>query len=191
MAEDPVGNFRGEELIPDSSNPELLNPVVASEIKDGSSNQRATVESSGGLRVVMASGTIINTNTQGSSLPSGTNVLGAVYDANSAWVAYWGVTGTHALVNSSGTLVNLTDVPPTGMRVVLTDLLIGAGGTANVVTLLEETSGFILGAFYVNNYAPFMFSPRSKFKLPTAGKRLVARSNTSNTINVLVGYYFE
>lgn len=90
--------------------------------------------------------------------------------------------------NQSGSAAAVTDAPSTGLNLVITDLVVSAGA-AMVVTFTEETSGTVLLKLDMAANSTVVFTPRGRFTLPTADKKLMVQTSASGTIDVMAQYY--
>ncbi len=101
--------------------------------------------------------------------------------------------GTHTYTtssNMSSTAADLTTAPPTGQHLVITDVSI-ATDTAMVFSLQEETSTTVVGAVRLIQNASIFISPRGRWRLPVAGKKLQGKAGASGNVYITVWYYFE
>jgi hypothetical protein len=116
----------------------------------------------------------------------------AAFDAGIAQQMSFGVAGaTFTSADASGGPAAVTDVPTTAQKLVITDLEISAGATAQQVTLTEETSGTIVGRFFVGVNTTVIVQTRGRRKLATAGKRLMVQTLVAGAIAVTAHYYSE
>ena len=100
--------------------------------------------------------------------------------------------GTHTYTTSADmqTAADLTTAPPTGQHLVVTDIMVGAD-TQMFVQFLEETSGTCIGTVDLILDETRFVSPRGRWKLPVAGKKLQGDASVSGNIHITVWYYFE
>ncbi len=133
----------------------------------------------------------------GSTIVS-TDIALAVHDANGVkdggpgWVSTYGVAG-EAFVSADqhSAAAAITDAPTAGQKLVITDLILSADATL-VVTLTEETTGLVLGTYYMSaNSCAAQITPRGKLKLSTANKRLMLQTDKAGDISALVFYFSE
>jgi len=113
----------------------------------------------------------------------------AAKDDNVAWASAWGVTGSFIGL-PSGVYTAVTDTPPAGMRIVITDIIIANAGAGSNLTVQEETTGFPLQFFILPGTQTWAFYPRSKVKTLTPGKRVQIKAGTVG-VTVNIGYYYE
>lgn len=113
-------------------------------------------------------------------------------DAGPAWTAVHGVAGTPFVsADQSGAKANVTDVPVTGQKLVITDLEISVD-TDMAVTFYEESNATpIAGPFYMAAKSSFNALTHSKRKLVTANKRLQVQTSVLGNIMVNALYYSE
>lgn len=160
---DLTGNAIGQEQIGEGEGG-YTTPVISAELKDAESSRKAFIGVSGTVNV-------------------------QAFDSNVLWPSNWGVTGTYTSL-VSGSITSITDAPPAGQKIVITDILMSNSGPNGNVIIKEETSGFPLFIFLVPTVQTFNFYPRSKIKLPTAGKKVQAISSQAGMF-INIGYYFE
>ena len=100
--------------------------------------------------------------------------------------------GTHTYTTSADmqTAADLTTAPPAGQHLVVTDIMVGAD-TQMFVQFLEETSGTCIGTVDLILDETRFVSPRGRWKLPVAGKKLQGDASASGNIHITVWYYFE
>lgn len=102
-------------------------------------------------------------------------------------------TSVHTYTTSTDmttTDVYLTDAPTTDQKIVVTDLIISSD-TATLITLSEETSGTVIGAVRIPADGVVQLTPRSKWKLPTANRRLQGLAADAGNIYITAFYYSE
>jgi hypothetical protein len=92
--------------------------------------------------------------------------------------------------NASAAAVSVTDAPISGQKIVLTDIIISTD-VEMVVDLKEETSGTVLAKFYMGADSTTQFTPRGKFKLAVADKKLQVQTSATGNISVLAIYQSE
>jgi hypothetical protein len=100
--------------------------------------------------------------------------------------------GTYTYTTSADmtTAADITAAPASGQHLVITDIMI-ASDTAMVFQFLEETSGTAIGAVrLVVNHTHFI-SPKGRWRLPTAGKKLQGDAGASGNVYVTVWYYSD
>jgi hypothetical protein len=113
-------------------------------------------------------------------------------DNGPAWTTVWGVTGVpYTSADRSASAAPVTDLPASGQKLVITDLIISVD-TAMTVTLTCETSGAVVfGPYYLPANGTVQITPRGKKKLATANKRLQVQTSVAGHITVEAGYYSE
>jgi hypothetical protein len=115
----------------------------------------------------------------------------AAYDAGIAQQMSFGVAGaTFVSADQSGAAAAVTDVPTTGQKLVITDLEISCAA-AVTVSLTEETTGTLVGRFYLAVNQTIIIKTRGRRKLATAGKRLMVQTSGAGNIAVTAHYYSE
>jgi hypothetical protein len=120
------------------------------------------------------------------SIAAGTNTIGGTRDAGPAWTSAYQHT---ASADASGG-ADLTAAPTAGQKICIDDVVISVGA-ALTVTLEEETSGTDLMLFYMAANSTIQITPRGKWKLPTADKKLRLDTSGAGNIAVMVTYHSE
>lgn len=116
---------------------------------------------------------------------------GAVKDGGPGWTSVWGIAGQAWDVPDQSTVTSpITDLPTSGQKLVITDVIISVD-TAMKATLAEETTGTKLVALYMAANSSVQYTPRSKNKLATANKRLTLRTSVSGNVAATASYYSE
>lgn len=124
---------------------------------------------------------------QGNAAVSATNRLPtASADAGPSW------TPAQLLTTSADmqTAVDVTAAPTTGLKIVADDLLVSAD-TDLTLTLEEETTGTDLAVLYLAARVPVQLTLRSGLRVPTAGKKLRAKTSAAGNVALLVSYHSE
>jgi len=85
---------------------------------------------------------------------------------------------------------NITGAPTSGQKIVVTDILISVD-TAMFVSLLEETSGTEIARVYLPANGSAQITPRSRWKLPVADKKLRIDASVAGNVSVTCWYYSE
>lgn len=113
-------------------------------------------------------------------------------DAGPAWITSRGLSGLpFTSSNQSASAAPVSDAPTTGQKLVVTDMVISVD-TQMAVTFKEETSGTVVaGPYYMSANSTLQITPRGKFKLPTANKKLQVQTSVAGNITVSVYYYSE
>jgi hypothetical protein len=113
-------------------------------------------------------------------------------DAGASWTSVRGVAGVP--FNSADvhtTAAAVTDVPTSGQKLVITDLIVSVD-TDMWVRFEEETSNAIVaGPYYLAARSVTQLTPRGKFKLATADKKLNVKTEKAGNITVSSYYYSE
>ncbi len=92
--------------------------------------------------------------------------------------------------NMSAAAADLSTAPPTGQHLVITDILIGVD-TAMLFQFLEESSGTCVGTVDLIAGGSIFISPRGRWELPVAAKKLQGKAGASGNVHIAVWYYFE
>lgn len=125
------------------------------------------------------------------ALPAGSNTIGNTRDAGPSWTSVFGVSGARfTSSDQSSSAASVTDAPTAGQKLVITDVLISVD-TAMRVDLKEETSGTVVASIYLPANGSGQITPRSKFKLATADKKLQVQTSTAGNVAVTAFYYSE
>lgn len=125
------------------------------------------------------------------SIAAGSNSIGGTKDNGPHWTTVYGVSGARfTSADASGADAAVTDAPTSGQKLCLTDVTISVD-TAMRVDLKLETAGTVLHSFYLPANGTVQFTPRAKFKLATADKKLMVRTSAAGNIAVTAYYYSE
>lgn len=113
-------------------------------------------------------------------------------DAGPAYTTVRGVAGVPFIsADQHSAPAAVTDVPVSGQKLVIWDLLISSD-TALSMTFTEETSGTVIhGPIYVAANSTTQITLRSKTKLATINKRLMVQSSVAGNIMVEALYSSE
>lgn len=120
------------------------------------------------------------------SIPAGTNPIGGTKDNGPQWTSVY----TYTTSADMSTAANITAAPTGGQKLVITDILLSAD-TAMLMEFKEETSGTVIGAVRIPADGIVQITPRSKWKLPVADKKLQGDSDASGNVYITVFYYSE
>ena len=120
------------------------------------------------------------------ALATGTNIIGGTKDAGPNWTSVM----TYTTSADMQTAAALTAAPTAGEKIVITDILISAD-TAMLFEFEEETSATVFGAVRLSANNPVQISPRGKWKLATADKKLFGDAGAAGNVYVTVWYYSE
>lgn len=115
----------------------------------------------------------------------------AAMDAGTFFDISRGVSGVPVPSADASAGVIVTDSPAIGLKLVLTDLILSVGATAQTVTLKDADAVVVLGPLYVPANTTLQITPRAKLKLPTANKTLKLHTGASGNVSALVFYYSE
>lgn len=162
----------------------VLKPLLV----DGSGNALVSISGTPTVQfasppAVTISGTpsvdISNSVTIGAAIPAGGNTIGSTSDAGSA---YSESRSTSSVADAStGGPHYICAAPSSGQKIILVDLLVSCASDL-VLTFKEETSGTTLFAIDLAAKTPFQFTPRSRFKLPTADRRIYVEASAAGTV---------
>lgn len=135
----------------------------------------------------------LSTSSGGTSTINVTGTLpisGPTYDAGPYWTSVLGVTGSAVMSSNITGSVAITDVPTTGQKIVVTDVLISVDTAMNIL-LQEETSNKVIAKIFLPANGIAQWTPRSKVKLSTANKRLMAQASVTGNVGITAQYYSE
>lgn len=126
------------------------------------------------------------------TLPAGTNTIGATSDAGPSWTSVWGVAGVpFASADQHSVVASVTDAPTSGQKLCIDDLIVSVD-TAMNVTFKEETSGTVMfGPWYLPANTTLQVTLRGKKKLATADTKLQVITSVAGNITVQAGYHSE
>jgi len=114
-----------------------------------------------------------------------------VQDGGAKWITSLGISGARfTSADASAAAASITDAPAAGKHLVVADLIISVD-TNMLVDLKEETSGTVLMSLYMTAYVPVQITPRGKFTLPTADKKLQVQTSIAGNIAISAFYYSE
>lgn len=120
-------------------------------------------------------------------LDPGFESIGSVKDDGPSWLGSHGILtlGQGLPVNSNdiSTAATVTDSPPKGAIIIVTDLIISVGATAVSVQIQEETStNIIAGPFYMAANSTLQLTPRdSSWRTLVPGKRIFGKASAAST----------
>lgn len=114
-------------------------------------------------------------------------------DAGPAQACAYGVAGqAFQSSNASSAAVAVTDAPPTGLTLVITDLIVSVGSNALTVTFTDQvTSNVILVLQLAANSTYPPITPRGKIRLPKPNSTLQVQTSGTGAIAVTAVYYAE
>jgi hypothetical protein len=124
------------------------------------------------------------------SIASGSSIIGATYDAGATWTQVFGVSGIAFTSADASTAAAVTDAPSGGEKLVIDDIIFSAD-TEMQVDFELETSGAVFFSCFIPANTLYQITPRGKFKLPTADKKLMVDTSVAGNISVLVFYHSE
>ena len=114
-----------------------------------------------------------------------------VKDAGPNWTGSIGVSGARfTSADQSASAASVTDAPSSGEKICVDDLIISVD-TDMRVDLMEETSGTVFASLYLPANSVQQVTPRGKFKLPTADKKLQVQTSAAGNISVTALYHSE
>ena len=125
------------------------------------------------------------------SITAGTNTIGGTLDAGASWTQVFGVAGVAYASADATASPAVTDAPTSGQKLVIDDIFLSVGATAMQVDFEIETAGTHFLTFYCAANTVYQFTPRAKFKLPTADKKLLVDASVAGNISVTVFYHSE
>jgi len=112
-------------------------------------------------------------------------------DGGPAWESKFGLDGIcWTSADQSGSAAICTDVPDTGEKLVITDLMVAVEAAMSVVFSEEDGTDDLL-RLHFPAAGTLQITPRGKFKLPTTGKRLMVRTSAAGNVYVTPFYYSE
>lgn len=112
-------------------------------------------------------------------------------DNGPGWTQVFGVSGAVFTSADASTAAAVTDAPTGGQKLVIDDIIFSVGSTAMQVDFEIETAGTNFLTFYCAADTSYQFTPRGKFKLPTADKKLMVDTSAAGNIAVTVWYHSE
>lgn len=153
-------------------------PIKA--VDNGDGTYSLATSGGGGTVTVAVTGT----------LPVAVQGIVPTYDAGPYNVGSFGVTGSaYVSANATGT-VAITDVPTTGQKLVITDVLLSTDTAMNIL-LQEETSANVIAKIFLPANGTVQWTPRGKVKLATVNKRLMAKASVTGNVGITTNYYSE
>lgn len=153
-------------------------PIKA--VDNGDGTYSLATSGGGGATTITVTGT----------LPVAVQGVVPTYDAGPYWTSSYGVTGSAVIsANITGTTV-ITDLPTSGQKLVITDVLISTDTAMNIL-LQEETSGMTIAKVFLPANGTIQWTPRSKVKLLTVNKRLTAKASVTGNVGITANYYSE
>jgi len=113
------------------------------------------------------------------------------YDSGPSWPTLLGIAGARfTSADQSGSAAAVHTAPGTGLKAVITDIIVSVD-TAMTVTFTEETAGTVLLTLYLAANSTMQITPRAKLKLGVAVKRLMVQTSVAGNIAVTAMYYME
>ena len=120
------------------------------------------------------------------ALATGTNTIGATKDAGPNWTSV----ATYTTSADMTTAAAITAAPTAGQKIVITDILISSD-TIMLFEFEEETSATVFAAVRLAVNSPVQITPRGKWKLATADKKLFGDAGAAGNVYITVWYYSE
>lgn len=102
----------------------------------------------------------------------------------------WTTSQTRTASADMSTAADISVAPTSGQKLVITDVLISTD-TAMRFDLLEESNATPKASFYLPANGSYQFTPRGKFKLPTADKKLQGKATVAGNVSVTALYFSE
>ena len=112
-------------------------------------------------------------------------------DNGPGWTQVFGVSGARFTSADASTAAAVTDAPTSGQKLVIDDIVFAVGSTAMQVDFQIETAATVFLTFYCAANTLMQFTPRGKFKLPTADKKLMVKASVAGNVAVTVFYHSE
>jgi len=128
----------------------------------------------------------------GFPVAAGTAAIGSVKDNGPAWTTSRGVSGARfTSSDQSASFASVTDAPTTGQKIVITDLLISSDTALRLDFAVESATGTIIETVYMAANETKQITPRGKWKLATANKKLQVQASAAGNISITPFYYSE
>ena len=124
------------------------------------------------------------------ALEAGTSTIGATLDAGAEWTQSFGVSGVGFTSADASTAAAVTDAPTGGEKLVIDDIIFSVD-TAMQIDFEIETAGTIFFSVHAAANVLYQITPRGKFKMPTADKKLMVDTDGAGNISVLAFYHSE
>ena len=108
------------------------------------------------------------------------------------WAVSMGLTSQARFTSAdaSGAAADVTNAPASGKKLCILDVTVSVD-TAMRVDLKEETAGTVFQSWYMAANSVFQFTPRGKWKLNTADKKLQVQTSAAGNVSISVTYYSE
>lgn len=153
-------------------------PIKA--VDNGDGTYSLATSGGGGTVTVAVTGT----------LPVAVQGIVPTYDAGPYNAGSFGVTGSAVVSSNITGTTAITDVPTTGQKLVITDVLLSTDTAMNIL-LQEETSANVIAKIFLPANGTVQWTPRGKVKLATANKRLMAKASVTGNVGITTNYYSE
>lgn len=92
---------------------------------------------------------------------------------------------------SAGFNTDAIPSPGAGLKAVITDLIISSDTEMRLDFAVESATGTIIETVWVAAKQTIQFTPRGKWKLATAAKKLLFKSSAAGNVRVTTFYYLE
>lgn len=93
--------------------------------------------------------------------------------------------------DQSAAVAAVTDAPTSTKKLVITEILVSVGATAQTVSFTEETSGTLFARLYMAANTTQHIRFKGKQKLATADKKLMVQTSASGNVSVRASYRSE
>jgi zona occludens toxin (predicted ATPase) len=112
-------------------------------------------------------------------------------DNGPGWTQVFGVSGAVFTSADASTAAAVTDAPTSGQKLVIDDVIVSVGSVAMQVDLEIETAGTVYVTIYATANTMYQITPRGKWKLGTADKKLMVDTSAAGAISVTCFYHSE
>ena|SRR3990167_8404575 len=114
----------------------------------------------------------------------------ATQDSGPSWTSVFGVSGAAVVSADITTATAVTDAPASGQKLVITDIVVSTDTAMNIL-FEEETTGADIVKLFLPANGSAQITPRSKWKLATADKKLTAKGSVAGNVGITVAYFNE
>lgn len=180
-----IGKVGVDQTTPGTTNGVSLAQIGATTVSTGTGAQGA-----GAQRVTVAvdSATVAGST----SLPAGTNSIGGAKDNGPHWTAVHGISSApFTSADQHSAVASVTDAPTSGQKLVITDILMSVDTAMSVMFKCETTGAIICGPFYLPANGSLQVTPRGRWKLATADKKLQVLTSVAGNVMVDAHYFSE
>jgi hypothetical protein len=119
------------------------------------------------------------------------STAGATKDGGPGWTTVLGVAGVAFTSADATTAAAVTDVPTTGQKLVITDIVASSDTAMFLLFHEESTAGNLYFKVFLPANGTVQITPRSKVKLHTINKKLMVDASAAGNIAVTATYYSE